>query len=69
MTKMPRLTAKELVRLLEIAGFHLVRQKGSHQIYRHSFGVRATVPFHGSKILHPKIVRDCLKAIEKTSHS
>lgn len=33
-------------------------------IYRDSHGVRATVPFHGSKILHPKIVKQILEDLK-----
>ena len=60
MPKLPRLTAKEIIKLLEKNDFVLVRQSGSHMIYRNHAGVRATVPFHGAKILHPKIVKQIL---------
>lgn len=60
MPKLPRLTAKDLIRLLEKRGFKLVRQHGSHMIYRNSEGIRATVPFHGAKIIHPKIIKQIL---------
>lgn len=57
---MPRLRAKDVVRILVKRGFILVRQSGSHKIYRNKEGVRATVPFHSGKILHPKIVKQIL---------
>lgn len=60
MPKLPRFTAKDIIKLLEKRGFLLVRQSGSHMIYRNSEGVRTTVPFHGSKILHPKIIKQIL---------
>ncbi len=60
MPKPPRLTAGDAVKLLEKRGFILVRQSGSHMIYRNKEGVRATVPSHGSKILHPKIIKQIL---------
>lgn len=60
MPKLPRLTAKALIRLLEKRGFKLARQHGSHMIYRNKEGIRATVPFHGLKIIHPKIVKQIL---------
>lgn len=53
MPKLPRLTAREIIAVLERAGFSLSRQSGSHKIYKNSAGRRATVPFHASKILHP----------------
>lgn len=64
MPKLPRLTAKDLVRILEKREFTLVRQSGSHMIYRNNSGVRATVPFHGSKILHPKIIKQILEDLK-----
>jgi predicted RNA binding protein YcfA (HicA-like mRNA interferase family) len=41
-----------LVRL----GFELVRQSGSHRIYRNTEGTRITVPFHRGRTLHPKLI-------------
>ncbi len=58
--KLPRLTAKQFEKVLTILDFQLVRQSGSHRIYRNPRGVRATVPFHAGKILHPKILKTFL---------
>lgn len=45
MPKLPALKPKEIVRILEKAGFSFVRQKGSHRIYvKDNIGV--TIPFH-----------------------
>lgn len=57
-------TCKQLVALAEKAGFILSRQKGSHLIFYHEKGVRLTIPNHGSKALHPKIIKNVLKDIE-----
>ena len=43
------------------AGFSLARQSGSHMIYKSAAGKRVTIPFHGSKILHPKILKNILR--------
>ncbi|MBI4014501.1 MAG: type II toxin-antitoxin system HicA family toxin [Candidatus Aenigmarchaeota archaeon] len=32
--RMPRLTAKQIIKIIEKKGFFLVRQSGSHRIYR-----------------------------------
>ncbi|WP_369333095.1 type II toxin-antitoxin system HicA family toxin [Methanospirillum stamsii] len=40
--------------MLEKRGFTLVRQTGSHKIYRNDKQVRVTVPYHSGEILHPK---------------
>jgi predicted RNA binding protein YcfA (HicA-like mRNA interferase family) len=62
--KLPRLTAREAEKLLLDADFRLIRSKGSHRIYRKG-DTRIIVPFHSNKILHPKIVKQLFKAIEK----
>ncbi len=59
--KFPRVTALEMIRVLEKAGFFLSRQSGSHQIYKDQRGRRVTVPFHSGKILHPKLISSILK--------
>jgi len=41
------LTAREVIAALEQDGFLYVRQKGSHQRYRHQDGRRVTVAPHG----------------------
>lgn len=62
MPKQIRLTSKEVIKLLEESGFEFSRQSGSHaQYYRD--GVRVTIPVHGDKILHPKIIKQVLMAI------
>ncbi|HXP82375.1 MAG TPA: type II toxin-antitoxin system HicA family toxin [Verrucomicrobiae bacterium] len=61
MPKLPRLTARQILVVLEKAGFSLARQSGSHMIYKNAAGKRVTVPFHASKILHPKILKSILR--------
>lgn len=61
MPKLPRLTAREIIVVLEKSGFVLSRQSGSHMIYKNAAGKRATVPFHGPKTLHPKILKSILR--------
>jgi predicted RNA binding protein YcfA (HicA-like mRNA interferase family) len=59
--KLPRITARDIVRVLEKQDFFLSRQSGSHKIYRNVQGRRVTVPYHSGKILHPKILQSILK--------
>lgn len=66
MAKLPRLTAREIIAVLEKIGFSLSRQSGSHMIYKNAARKRATVPFHASKILHPKVVKSILRDAELT---
>jgi len=39
----PRLTAREIIRVLERRGFFLARSSGSHLIYKNTEGRRVTV--------------------------
>ena len=61
MPKLPRLTARQVIAVLEKAGFSLARQSGSHMIYKDAFGKRVTVPFHASRTLHPKLLKSILR--------
>ena len=62
--KLPRIDARKVISILEKLGFSMVRQSGSHKIYRNDEGIRVTVPFHSGKILHPKVLRSILKDID-----
>ena len=64
MTKLPRVTAREIITVLEKKGFQLARQSGSHKIYKNPQGRRATVPFHTGKTLHPKLLQAILRDAE-----
>lgn len=57
---LPRVTAREIIRVLERRGFMLSRSSGSHRIYKDAEDRRVTVPFHGTKILHPKVLKNIL---------
>ena len=61
MTRLPRVTAAEVIRVLEKVGFSLARQSGSHKIYKNAAGRRVTVSFHAGKVLHPKLLKSILK--------
>jgi predicted RNA binding protein YcfA (HicA-like mRNA interferase family) len=62
LAKLSRLKVREAEKLLFKAGFKMVRSKGSHRIYKKG-DRRIIVPFHSSKALHPKIVKQILKSI------
>jgi predicted RNA binding protein YcfA (HicA-like mRNA interferase family) len=64
MPKLPRVNAREIIAVLEKSGFSLARQSGSHMIYKNAVGKRVTIPFHGSKILHPKVLKSILRDAE-----
>jgi predicted RNA binding protein YcfA (HicA-like mRNA interferase family) len=58
--KLPRVTANEMIKIVERLGFHFSRQSGSHKIYKNDEGRRVTIAFHSGKILHPKLVKNIL---------
>ena len=59
-SRLPRVTAGRVTAVLKKLDFTLTRQTGSHRIYRDPSGKRVTVPFHGGKILHPKVLKNIL---------
>jgi predicted RNA binding protein YcfA (HicA-like mRNA interferase family) len=63
MSRLPRLTGREVVRILAAAGFEAVRIKGSHHFLQHTDGRVTVVPVHPGEIIGPglltKILRDC----------
>jgi len=63
MTKLPRVTGRELVSALRKAGFEVIRVKGSHHFLKHSDGRRTVIPIHRGETIGPglisKILRDC----------
>jgi len=58
------MTAKQAESLVLSAGFILLRTQGSHRIYFKE-KVRVVIPFHAGKLLHPKIVKQIMIALEK----
>ena len=63
MPKIPRLTAKQAEKMLLDNNFELLRSEGSHRIYGKQ-SRRVVIPFHSGKILHPKITKQVIQAIE-----
>jgi predicted RNA binding protein YcfA (HicA-like mRNA interferase family) len=63
MTKLPRLTGKEIISALQKSGFKVIRTKGSHHFLRHDDGRATVVPVHSGETIGPgllaKILRDC----------
>ena len=67
MAKLPRLTARQIIAVLEKVGFSLARQSGSHMIFKNVSGKRATVPFHSAKTLQPKVLKSILRDANLTT--
>jgi predicted RNA binding protein YcfA (HicA-like mRNA interferase family) len=60
-TKLPVVTAKELIKILEQKGFSFSRQSGSHAIYANQNGIKVTVPIHGKKDLGKGLLKQIMK--------
>jgi predicted RNA binding protein YcfA (HicA-like mRNA interferase family) len=62
-TRLPRITGREVVSALRQAGFDVARIKGSHHFLRHPDGRGTVVPLHAGEIIGPgllaAILRDC----------
>jgi len=63
MTRLPRLSGKEVVKALERHDFAVRRVRGSHHFMQHDEGRTTVVPVHANETLGPgllrKILRDC----------
>ena len=60
-SRLPRVTARQVIGVLEKIDFRWARQKGSHAIYKNAEGKRATVPVHSGKTLHPRVLQNILR--------
>ncbi|HEV2841680.1 MAG TPA: type II toxin-antitoxin system HicA family toxin [Chthoniobacterales bacterium] len=61
MPKAPRLTGKQLARILVRHGFELRRVRGSHHRLRHQDGRVTTIPVHAGETIGPGLLRQILR--------
>lgn len=59
--KHPKVSAKQLIKVLEKKGFVFSRQSGSHAIFINDEGLRTTVPVHGKKELGIGLLKQIMK--------
>jgi predicted RNA binding protein YcfA (HicA-like mRNA interferase family) len=60
MPKLPKLKGKELIKILSLHGFDVIRIKGS----RHDDGRCTVVPLHAGETLGPRLLLQFLKDTE-----
>jgi predicted RNA binding protein YcfA (HicA-like mRNA interferase family) len=60
-SKLPRLTGKELGKIVEKFGFTHSHTTGSHMIYKHPDGRRTTIPFHAGEEIGPGLLNKIIK--------
>jgi predicted RNA binding protein YcfA (HicA-like mRNA interferase family) len=65
-SNIPVLKPQEVAKILETLGFTKVRQKGSHQQFRHTDGRGTTVPYHKGRDISPTLLRKIASDIELT---
>jgi len=70
MSKLPLLTAKELMKIIEAVGFNFIRQKGSHMFFAHPDGRTTVIPRHPGEqidrgLLHKIIKKDIQISLEE----
>ena len=63
MSDFPSVKAKDFIKVIEKLGFYLDRQKGSHAIYKNTYGNRVVVPIHSGKDLKRGILLGMIKDI------
>ncbi|MDO8556158.1 MAG: type II toxin-antitoxin system HicA family toxin [Nanoarchaeota archaeon] len=61
MSKLPKLTGKEVGRIIEQLGFLFDHQTGSHLIYKHPDGRTTTIPHHAGEELGPGLLTKIIK--------
>ncbi len=59
--KLPTFTGKELGKIVEKIGFEFSHQTGSHLVYKHSDGRRATIPHHTGEEIGPGLLNKIIK--------
>ena len=64
MPKLPKLKGKELIRILVVHGFVVIRIKGSHHFLRHDDGRCTVVPVHAGETLGLGLLLQILKDTE-----
>lgn len=68
MTKLPRITGREVIRALKKAGFDVIRIKGSHHFLEHSDGRCTVVPVHRGETIGIGLLSKILNDTELNNH-
>ena len=64
MSRLPRVSGREVVKALQNAGFRVIRIRGSHHFLGHDDGRVTVVPVHGAEILGPGLLSQILRDTE-----
>jgi len=61
MSKLPLLSANEVIKILQKMGFQKIRQEGSHVFIRHSNGRTTVIPNHPGEDVDRGLLNKILK--------
>ncbi len=61
LAKLPKLTGKEVAKIIEKFGFVYSHTTGSHMVYKHPDGRRTTVPHHSGEEIGPGLLNKIIK--------
>ena len=61
MAKLPKLTGKEVAKVVLKLGFVFDHQTGSHMIFEHPYGRKITIPHHSGEELGPGLLTKIIK--------
>lgn len=64
MTKLPRISGRDLVKALSKIGFVIIRIRGSHHFMEHKDGRVTVVPVHSNETIGPGLLNKILKSCE-----
>ena len=63
MTPLSNITGKQMIRFVQSQGYFQVRQRGSHQRFKHPDKQSITLPVSGKKVIKPGIVKGLLNTM------
>lgn len=66
MTKLPQISADELIKILHKVGFNIISQRGSHIKLRKLKPIRKTIIIPNHKVIRPGTLNNILKMSEIT---
>ena len=64
--RLPMVSARELISILQRHGFVRVRQSGSHAVFRHADGRRTTVPIYRNCDVGRGLLRQIMRDADLT---
>ncbi len=61
MAILPKLSGKDLAKVVEKVGFVYSHTTGSHMVYKHKDGRRTTIPYHSGEEIGPGLMNKIIK--------